>query len=93
MEILLNHVLETPGLQEWFKGANEIGNVDALHLALKMREKISVNSKVFGKLLPDPYSPSGFLSADHLSSLANCLKVIFRLILLQQEFLIRQYYS
>ncbi|GFY89461.1 DNA polymerase V family [Actinidia rufa] len=74
VEILLNHVLETPGLQEWFKGANEIGNVDALHLALKMREKISVNSKVFGKLLPDPYSPSGLFSADHLSSLANCLK-------------------
>ncbi|GFS34513.1 DNA polymerase V family [Actinidia rufa] len=74
VEILLNQVLETPGLQEWFKGANEVGNVDALHLALKMREKISVNSKVFGKLLPDPYSPSGLLSADHLSSLANCLK-------------------
>ncbi|KAF5936948.1 hypothetical protein HYC85_024454 [Camellia sinensis] len=73
VKALLNHVLEAPGLQEWFEGAIEVGNPDALVLALKMREKISVGSKVFSKLLPDPYSPSGLFSADHLSSLSNCL--------------------
>ncbi|CAK9136946.1 unnamed protein product [Ilex paraguariensis] len=74
VEALLNQVLEAPGLQEWFEGATEVGNPDALFLALKMREKISVDSRVFGKLLPYPYCSNGLFSADHLSSLANCLK-------------------
>lgn len=78
VETLVNQVLEAPGLQEWFKGAIEVGNPDALLLALKLREKISMDGNFFGKLLPDPYSPSAFFSADHLLSLSNCLKVIFR---------------
>ncbi|KAG7976526.1 hypothetical protein I3843_06G153400 [Carya illinoinensis] len=73
-EILLNHVLEAPGLHEWFEGSAEAGNPDALLLALKLRENISVDRPIFGKLLPDPFSPSKLFSANHLSSLANCLK-------------------
>nr|GFA73552.1 myb-binding protein 1A [Tanacetum cinerariifolium] len=74
VEIVLTQVLEAPGLLEWFEGAIEAGNPDALLLALKLREKISADNKVFGKLLPDPYSSNTMFSADHLSSLANCLK-------------------
>lgn len=76
-ETLLDHVLEAPGLQEWFEGSTEVGNPDALLLALKLREKISVDRPIFGKLLPDSFSPSKLFSANHLPSLANCLKVIF----------------
>lgn len=76
-EILLNHVLEAPELQKWFEGSVEAGNPDALLLALKLRENISVDSSIFGKLLPGPYSPSKLFTANHLSSLANCLKVVF----------------
>ncbi|XP_052191832.1 uncharacterized protein LOC127801057 isoform X2 [Diospyros lotus] len=74
VEALLNHLLEAPGLYEWFEQANEVGNPDALLLVLKVRERVSVDGKVFGKLLPDPYSSTGFFSADHLASLANCFK-------------------
>ncbi|KAG4945457.1 hypothetical protein AAZX31_15G058100 [Glycine max] len=74
VEALVNHVLEAPGLQEWFEAAIEVGNPDALLLALKVREKISIDSSVFGKLLPNPFSSSQLFSADHLSSLSNCLK-------------------
>ncbi|KAL3814359.1 hypothetical protein ACJIZ3_015627 [Penstemon smallii] len=73
VEALLNHVLEAPGLQEWFEGATEVGNPDALHLALKMQEKVSVENK-FGKLLPFPYSKSTLFASDHLSYIASCLK-------------------
>ncbi|KAB1206724.1 DNA polymerase V [Morella rubra] len=73
-ETLLDHVLEAPGLQEWFEGSTEVGNPDALLLALKLREKISVDRPIFGKLLPDSFSPSKLFSANHLPSLANCLK-------------------
>ena len=71
----MNHVLEAPGLKEWFEAAIEVGNPDALLLALKVREKISIDSSVFGKLLPNPFSSSQLFSADHLSSLSNCLRV------------------
>ncbi|KAG4960604.1 hypothetical protein AAZX31_13G236600 [Glycine max] len=74
VEALMNHVLEAPGLKEWFEAAIEVGNPDALLLALKVREKISIDSSVFGKLLPNPFSSSQLFSADHLSSLSNCLK-------------------
>lgn len=77
VEALSNHVFEAPGLLEWFEGATEVGNPDALLLALKMREKAGVDDKTFGKLLPSPYSLSSLFSADHLSSVATCLKVIF----------------
>ncbi|KAM1242633.1 hypothetical protein ACFX2G_034968 [Malus domestica] len=73
-EALLNHILEAPGLNEWFEGAIQIGNPDALLLALKIREKTLTESSSFGNLLPVPFSPDKLFSADHLSSLANCLK-------------------
>ncbi|RDX84469.1 pol5, partial [Mucuna pruriens] len=74
VEALVNHVLEAPGLQEWFGAAIEVGNPDALLLALKVREKASIDSSIFGKLLPNPFSSSQLFSVDHLSSLSNCLK-------------------
>lgn len=73
-EVVFDHVLEAPGLREWFEGATNPGNPDALLLALKIREKISTDSTVFGKLLPYPFSPSRLFTADHLASLADCLK-------------------
>ncbi|KAM7250192.1 hypothetical protein ACFE04_022075 [Oxalis oulophora] len=73
-EVLLEHVLEAPGIQEWFEEATSVGNPDALLLALKIREKLAVDSTKFGKLLPNPFSPSTLFAADHLSSLVNCLK-------------------
>ncbi|KAL6269884.1 hypothetical protein ACE6H2_026795 [Prunus campanulata] len=73
-EALLNQVLEAPGLHEWLEGAIEVGNPDALLLALKIREKVSADSARFGKLLPDLFTPNKLFAADHLSSLANCLK-------------------
>lgn len=75
-EALLNNVLEAPGLAEWFAGATEVGNPDALLLALRIREKISVDSAVFGKLLPKPFCPEKLFAADHLLSLATSLKVM-----------------
>lgn len=74
-ECLLNQVLEAPGLDEWFKVATEVGNPDSLLLALKIREKMSVDTVIFAKLLPHPFSPSKIFATDHLSSLVNCLKV------------------
>lgn len=73
-ETLTNHVLEAPELHEWFKGATEIGNPDALLLALKLREKVFVDSSVFSKILPHPFSPDKLFAANHVSSLVNCLK-------------------
>ena len=74
---MINHVLEVPGIREWFDGAtNGSGNPDALLLALKIREKIATDIAIVGKLLPNPFSPGRFFTADHLASLANCLQVI-----------------
>lgn len=74
VKALLDQVLEAPGLQEWFEGATESGNPDALLLALKFREKVGFDHGVFVKLLPSEYSTSKLFSADYLSSVANCLK-------------------
>ncbi|XP_015061041.1 rDNA transcriptional regulator pol5 [Solanum pennellii] len=74
VDVSLNHVLEAPGLKEWFESAMEVGNPDALLLALAIREKTGVYNKDFGKLLPFPYSPSRLFSVEHLSLLSNCLK-------------------
>ncbi|KAL2342030.1 hypothetical protein Fmac_009970 [Flemingia macrophylla] len=71
---LVDHVLEAPGLAQWFEAAIEVGNPDSLLLALKVRDKISIDSAVFGKLLPNPFGASQLFCADHLSSLSNCLK-------------------
>ncbi|KAF4381449.1 hypothetical protein G4B88_029804 [Cannabis sativa] len=73
-EAVLKHVLEAPGLSEWFAGATEVGNPDALLLALKLHEKTSADSAMFGKLLPNPFCANELFSADHLSLLATCLK-------------------
>ncbi|KAL8159806.1 hypothetical protein V2J09_001343 [Rumex salicifolius] len=73
-EVVVNHILVAPGLREWFESAQEAGNPDALLLALKLQEKISNDSKIFGKLLPHPFSSHGLFATDHLSSIANCLK-------------------
>lgn len=82
-DVLLNHILETPGLREWFEGATDVGNPDALLLALKIRDKISVDSMIFGNILPYPFSPGRLFASDHLSSLVNCLKVIVKHISVQ----------
>lgn len=74
-EGVLTHVVGAPGVQEWFDGATENGNPDALLLALKIREKTYGNNPSFGKLLPHPFSPSNFFSSDHLSSLVDLMKV------------------
>lgn len=76
IEALSNHVLEAPGVQEWFEGATEVGNPDALLLAFKIQEKIGADAKAFSKLLPSPYNQSKLFSADHMSAISNCLKVI-----------------
>ncbi|GMI83744.1 hypothetical protein like AT5G64420 [Hibiscus trionum] len=72
-EALLGHILEAPGIPQWFEEAVDVGNPDALLLALKIHEKTSIDSK-FSKLLPNPFSPGKLFSADYLSSISNCLK-------------------
>ncbi|GMI88325.1 hypothetical protein like AT5G64420 [Hibiscus trionum] len=72
-EALFDHILEAPGVPQWFEEAVDVGNPDALLLALKIHEKTSIDSK-FSKLLPNPFSPSKLFSADYLSSISNCLK-------------------
>ncbi|KAL1215405.1 hypothetical protein V5N11_021833 [Cardamine amara subsp. amara] len=74
VEPVVTHVLEAPELHKWFEQATEVGNPDALLLALKLHEKISVDHPVFSKLLPVPFSSGKFFSADHLSAIGNCLK-------------------
>lgn len=74
---LVGHVLEAPGMQEWFESAADVGNPDALLLALKMREKMSTDNKTLSKLLPCPFSPNKLFTVDHLSSLISCFKVFF----------------
>lgn len=86
IDTVLDQVLEAPGLQEWFDGAIEGGNPDALLLALKIREKISIDHKVFCKILPDQYSSSKLFAVDYLTSLANCLKVVSKFIFMIRYF-------
>ncbi|WOL03832.1 hypothetical protein Cni_G12552 [Canna indica] len=73
-EALLTEVLKAPGIQEFFKRAAEVGDPDALYLALKMQERIQVDAEVFGKLLPHPFNAENFFNRDHLLYLANCFK-------------------
>ncbi|KAJ6905654.1 rDNA transcriptional regulator pol5-like [Populus alba x Populus x berolinensis] len=73
-EAVTNHILEAPRLREWFEGGIDAGNPDALLLALRIREKISIDSEMFGKFLPRPFSPSGLFVPGHLSYIINCLK-------------------
>ncbi|CAH8280787.1 unnamed protein product [Arabidopsis lyrata] len=73
-EPVVTHVMEAPELHKLFEQATEVGNPDALFLALKLHEKILVDHPVFSKLLPVPFSSGKFFSADHLSAISNCLK-------------------
>ncbi|XP_077234059.1 DNA polymerase V family [Tasmannia lanceolata] len=73
-EGLLGQVLGAQGIHEWFQSATQIGNPDALFLALKIREKISIDHGSLCKLLPHPFSPNNLFTADHLSSLIPCFK-------------------
>ncbi|GMJ12884.1 hypothetical protein like AT5G64420 [Hibiscus trionum] len=73
-EALLDHILEAPGITQWFQEAVDVGNPDALLLALKIREKIPIDSTSFGNLLPNPFNSSKLFSADYLSSIVNCVK-------------------
>ncbi|KAK9134200.1 hypothetical protein Syun_013530 [Stephania yunnanensis] len=74
VEALLSQVLEAPGMHEWFQEAVNIGNPDALLLALKMRQKISKDNEAFSKLLPYPFSSEKFFAKNHLTSLVPCFK-------------------
>ncbi|KAL9689369.1 hypothetical protein QQ045_009754 [Rhodiola kirilowii] len=74
VQTVIDHVIEAEGLREWFDKAPEAGNPDALLLALKLRERISVDSEAFGKLLPYPFSSGALFSHSHLSTLVDCLK-------------------
>ncbi|XP_022763607.1 uncharacterized protein LOC111309054 isoform X2 [Durio zibethinus] len=74
VKALLNHCLEAPGVIEWFEEASDLGNPDALLLALRIRERTSIDSAVLDKLLPNPFSPSNLFSANYLYSLTNCFK-------------------
>ncbi|CAI8613886.1 unnamed protein product [Vicia faba] len=74
VEALANHINESPGLNKRFESDAEVGNPDARFLALKVRDKVSTDNSIYGKLLPNPFSSSQLFSADHLSFLSNCLK-------------------
>ncbi|XVF67335.1 hypothetical protein PTKIN_Ptkin10aG0112800 [Pterospermum kingtungense] len=43
-EALLDHILEASGIPQWFQEAIDVGNPDALLLALKICEKMSIDS-------------------------------------------------
>ncbi|CAN6247266.1 unnamed protein product [Urochloa humidicola] len=73
-EAILSEVLEAPALQDWFNRAADIGDPDALFLALKLQERTSVQKEIFGKLLPYPFSPDNFFAEQHLKSIAACFK-------------------
>lgn len=76
-EAILSEVLEAPGIQDWFNRAADIGDPDAIFLALKLQERTNVQKEIFGKLLPYPFSPENFFAEQHLKSIASCFKVFF----------------
>uniref|UniRef100_A0ACD5TCC4 Uncharacterized protein n=2 Tax=Avena sativa TaxID=4498 RepID=A0ACD5TCC4_AVESA len=73
-EAILAEVLESPGVQDWFNRAANVGDPDALFLALKFQERTNVQKEMFGKLLPYPFSPDNFFTEEHLLSIAACFK-------------------
>lgn len=77
LEAVTNHVLDVPGIKECFQKAAKIGDPDSLVLALKLWERVPMESEVFGELLPSPFSPDNFFTGDNLSKLMPCFKVIF----------------
>lgn len=78
-EAILSEVLEAPGVQDWFHRAVNIGDPDALFLALKLQERTNVQKDIFGKLLPCPFSSENFFAEQHLKSIAACFKVFILL--------------
>ena len=79
-EAILSEVLEAPGVQDWFNKAADVGDPDALFLALKLQERTIVQKEIFGKLLPHPFSSDNFFAEQHLKSIAACFKVLFSVI-------------
>ncbi|KAL6629791.1 hypothetical protein ACP70R_029556 [Stipagrostis hirtigluma subsp. patula] len=73
-EAILSEVLEAPGVQDWFNRAADVGDPDALFLALKLQERTNVQKEIFGRLLPYPFSPDNFFAREHLLSIAACFK-------------------
>ncbi|KAM3296168.1 hypothetical protein ACQJBY_038484 [Aegilops geniculata] len=73
-EAILSEVLDTPCVQDWFNRAANVGDPDALFLALKFQERTNVQREIFGKLLPYPFSLDNFFTEEHLLSLAACFK-------------------
>lgn len=71
VKVVLKQVLDALGLHEWFEGTTEAGNLDALLLAIKLREKLSDYNRSFGNLLPNTYSSSSMFFPEHLSILSN----------------------
>ncbi|CAA6658932.1 unnamed protein product [Spirodela intermedia] len=59
VEVLLDQVIKSDGLREWFE---------------KAPEKVRSRGSVFGKLLPYPFSANVFFSREHLSLLLPCFK-------------------
>ncbi|KAK1268737.1 hypothetical protein QJS04_geneDACA006466 [Acorus gramineus] len=74
VEALMNQVLEAPGMQQLFEKAVEIGDPDALFLALEIQEKFPTGGQMFHKLLPHPFNANLLFSRDHLSTLISCFK-------------------
>ena len=84
-EAIFSEVLDTPCVQDWFNRAANVGDPDALFLALKFQERTNVLREIFGKLLPYPFSLDNFFTEEHLLSLAACFKVILSNFKFQEE--------
>ncbi|KAI0488592.1 hypothetical protein KFK09_028430 [Dendrobium nobile] len=74
VEAIKSHVLIAPGMQEWFQKAAETGNPDALFLALKLQERVSMDRETFGELLSLPLNAENFFSRENLQLLERCFK-------------------
>ncbi|MQL80121.1 hypothetical protein Taro_012548 [Colocasia esculenta] len=72
---LSNQIIENDGMHEWFEKAHEVGDPDALLLALKLQERVSLDCSMFGKLLPHPFSTNAFFTREHLALLLPCFKL------------------
>ncbi|KAG0454807.1 hypothetical protein HPP92_024099 [Vanilla planifolia] len=74
VQALKSHVLLAPGIQEWVQKAAEIGDPDALVLALNLQERVPMDMEYFGNLLPSPFTPENFFSRECLQYLERCFK-------------------
>ncbi|XP_072999992.1 rDNA transcriptional regulator pol5 [Typha latifolia] len=73
-EAILTEVIKAPGMHQWMDKAAEVGDPDALLLALKLQERLNVDIELFRKLLPHPFSSDNFFTRDHLSCILPCFK-------------------